>query len=189
MKLHDRLLAQKYAQAYMNIFGNKFTSDKENKLMAFVAAYKQNPAKFFYLGLHSLAPAVKTNLIGQEMQKFGLTQPLQPLIALLAQQGRLGLLVDVFQALVVLYKKMHGIIDVTVKSAQPLDESSLDVIRKFLMERTGKQVHMIPCIDPSLIAGVRLQGDDFVWEYSIAKQLQTFAVQVQNVMGYQGSIR
>lgn len=183
MKLQERALARKYAQAYIQVYGSRLTQEARNQIERLVAEYMQHKEKFFYLGLSSLAPAVKSNLVFKTCDQFQVRSVLQPLILLLAEQGRLALLVPVLQSVLSLDKELQGIIDVTIQSAQTLDAQQQEFVKKFLEHLTGKKIHARLVDNPELIAGIRVQSDTFLWEHSVAQQLRFLVHEAQRAVG------
>jgi F-type H+-transporting ATPase subunit delta len=172
MKLQEKLLARKYAQAYFHVFGDQITQAVIPAIEQFVAFYLQHKEKFFYLGLSSFAARMKADALMKNCDQFGLRQLLQPLVTVLAEQARLTLIEQVLEELIVLYKHAHNIIDVACMSAHPLDAQEQKVITEFLEKATGKTINASLIINPDLIAGVRLQSDTFLWERSLEQQLR-----------------
>ena len=66
-------------------------------------------------------------------------------------------------------------IDFSIKSAHHLDPKQITSIKQFLGRLVGKNIIATPAIDTSLIAGLRLQSNNNMWEYSVRKQIQALS--------------
>lgn len=91
---------------------------------------------------------------------------------LLYKQGRLALLPDVVRHLFELYKKKHNFLFCTMKASHELTPDQKEIMMSFVGRITDKEVVFSVKIDRSLIAGIRIEGDEMVWESSVARQLR-----------------
>lgn len=80
--------------------------------------------------------------------------------------------IDVVEQIMLAYREHKGLLEVTCRTAVPLTDEQVAAIHEFLHEKTGKKIILIMVIDSSLLAGIRLQSETFLWEYSIGRQLQ-----------------
>ena len=96
----------------------------------------------------------------------------EKLITLLVHDKRAPLMSRVLKELVALYRKKHTIVFFEITSSHGLTHEQLDNIEQFLARKTGCDIIYKYEVDTTLIAGLRLQSDAFVWEYSIRKQLE-----------------
>ena len=60
----------------------------------------------------------------------------------------------------------------SIQTAQEIDDKQLESIKRFLGHLVNKNIIGIPSIDTSLIAGLRLQSNEYMWEYSVRKQIK-----------------
>ncbi len=60
----------------------------------------------------------------------------------------------------------------TIQSAMPLTESEIIKFETFFQKLSGKRVISRVQVEESLIAGVRMQSDIFLWEHSVAARLR-----------------
>ncbi len=181
MNLQQRALARKYAQAYMKLFGAQLTPQTVAQLSALITEYAADKSRFFYLDLSSFPAQFKTDLFLKVCDQFALRDTLSRLAVVLAQQGRLGLVMQVIQAIIALYQEEQNLVQVVMTSAHPLSADERAVVQKFLQQTTGKKIQIQDKIDPNLIAGIRLQSDTFLFEHSVAKQLRALAAYAGNI--------
>lgn len=95
------------------------------------------------------------------------------LLRLLIREHRLFLLSSVVAEMAKLYRQHHGYEVCTVYSSQPLTEEQRILLMQQLEKKTGKKLYYVQEIDPHLIAGVRVQGESFIWEHSVAQQMRS----------------
>jgi F-type H+-transporting ATPase subunit delta len=92
---------------------------------------------------------------------------LYSLLMLLVRRGRLRYLGAIAEAYRSMEEAARGIQHVTVSSASELGAGEVDRIRRSLQERLGKSVILDTRVDPSLIAGVRVQSEGMEYELSV----------------------
>ena len=61
---------------------------------------------------------------------------------------------------------------VTITSAIPLMQEDKQIIVHFLTEKTKMTVHADYQTDPTLIAGIRVKSQNYLWEKSVARLLR-----------------
>lgn len=172
MTLQEEALAQKYAQAFLHIFGDRVTQDILEAMDKFISWYEKDRHQLFYVRLSGIPSQIKSDLVLKLCDHFGLQLLLQPLVRLLGEQGRLLLLITVLKHIIMGYNEQQGIVDVDVISTYPLSTDEQKYIKEFLERIIGKIVHPQLHVDTRLIAGIRLQSETFLWERSIAQQLR-----------------
>lgn len=166
------LLATKYAKAFIHVFEAQLTPEYFEALQQIVAWYDDNRAQFFYLYLSSMTSEAKQHILLEFVKRFGLESLVRPLIELLAAHNRLPLLFHVLRQLMVVFYAEHNVVDVKFMTAHNLSPAQIEIIKNFLEQTTLKEIRPTIVIKPELIAGVRLQSETFLWEYSIAQQLR-----------------
>lgn len=164
MEIDSEILASRYARAllayatcpkdpYLAVRIGSFTSFLEmhkRRLVHLDVVFYENLAQTFALG------ACRIEL----------------LVRLLDGQGRLLLLPDIMRHVFELYKRQHQLLFCTIKTSHELSEDQKDVLVAFVGEISGEEVVFSVKIDRSLIAGIRVEGDEMVWESSVARQLR-----------------
>ena len=106
------------------------------------------------------------------------------LIDLLITDKRLMLMADILYEISHLYMQQHAIIDWTISSSDELSPEEKKSLEQFLVQKTAMQIVPTYIIDQTLIAGIRLQSDTFLWEYSVKSQLNALA---RTYKGYYGN--
>ncbi len=178
MNIALQLLAEKYARAFFNIFGNKITRDDFYNLLILQKFLRDNKRALFFLELPSITDSIKVKKMIDISDMVHLGARFNPLIKLLVQDGRAGLWRDVVTQLIDVYKQRHNILFFSITSSHALDEGELELLKAFLVSKTGSDIIYDYNVDKSLIAGIRLQSETMIWEYSIRKQLNDVRLQL-----------
>lgn len=172
MNIQEHFVAKKYAQAFLNLFINSISLDDYYNLVSAEQFLTIHKKAFFFLSLSHIEQSTKIRLLEKVMQKFGVVLSINNLVRLLLNDKRLFLLGEIVRQLCSLYRKRKNIELFSIVSSHALQEKDLSVIQQFLATNTGCDIMYTYTVDTRLIAGVRVQSDLLVWEYSIAKQLR-----------------
>ena len=172
-----QLVAQRYARAFFNIFGKKITRDDFYNILILQKFSQENKRALFFLELVTINDTVKLKKLMDICDMVHLGSRFNPLLKLLVTDGRAFLFVDVMTQLSRIYKQSHNIFSFSITSSHPLDEKELALVKTFLVNKTGGDIIYKYNVDKSLIAGIRLQSETMIWEYSIRKQLNNVRLQ------------
>lgn len=168
-------VADKYAVAFLNVYGNKLTlADVKNidQAARFLAGQRR---ALLLLQVPLIARSIKLQGLRELSYKFALIAPINTLVAMLLDHKRAYLLAAVMKAIVYRYEKQHYIHTIIIKSAMKLPERYQHDIVQFIDRQVSGTKQYQYEIDTTLIAGVRIQSDTFLWEYSIDKKLRELA--------------
>lgn len=170
MDIKAETLARKYAQAFLNLYPDAVK--KMYKQLPAVAQLLSTSPQFSFISKLPIAfVPLKKDMLKKILEPFQIPTVFDRLIDILAAQQRLALLPLIMQSLAQLYRKKINTSVVIARSSQQLDDQELSVIQKFLESQTQQHIVISPVLDKELIAGLRLQSDTFLWEYSVAQQL------------------
>lgn len=169
-------LAKKYAQAFINSYSSQITADDHKKIPQLQDFFRSHKKSLGFLWIPHITDKEKITLLTNALVgKFGLSSIFEHLIKLLVMHKRGILLVQTLAHIDVLYKKKHNILAFAITSSHHLPETAQQSIVKFLAQQTGCAIMYTYTVDTRLIAGLRLQSDALLWEFSIAKQLQSIS--------------
>jgi len=93
----------------------------------------------------------------------------------LADNRRLSLLPEISTLFDELKGEAEGVVDVTVTSAAPLDDSQRGKLAAALERRLGRSVRLQCATDPALIGGAVLRAGDMVIDGSLRGKLERIA--------------
>lgn len=164
------LNANRYAQAFLNLF-DLHEGDIENIKRAsdFLEHHRE---MFSLLKVPLLDAQIKMNALKKYLlQQFSLPISFQPLIKALVLQKRTYLIQLILLEIINLYEERKGLESFTIASSCALNDTELETIKTFLATHTHHNIICTPLVNTDLIAGVRMQSNNHLWEYSIRKQL------------------
>ncbi len=167
-----KIIARKYAQAYMQVYEHDLTETMLDKLMALKKNLSMQPTILFFLTAASIEDVVKKEGIFSLVEKFKLCDSFKKLMLLLFMSRRIVFLPLVLDGLFFLYNKKRKIVTFSVTSSHILTDNELRELQQFLIKKIGGTILFKHTIDRQLIAGIRMLSDAYLWEYSIAKQLR-----------------
>lgn len=172
MKYSQSLVAKQYAKAYIAQNGASLSMQDIEHIKLAIAFFRKNHN---FMSLASLLVETEGSnhvLIKELFEHFSLHQTLKKMVDVLLHRKHLVLFAQVLQDICCLYVLKNNILEVTVRSAAPLDSAQVEQFEKFFTKLSGKRIISNVVLDESLIAGVRMQSDLFLWEYSIAGRLR-----------------
>ena len=81
--------------------------------------------------------------------------------------------------IVTLYERLkeqhENVLEATIESAYPLEQTQLGALVTKLEKRTGRKIQPSVSVVPALIGGVKIQIGDDVWDASVRGQLDGMA--------------
>jgi F-type H+-transporting ATPase subunit delta len=114
-----------------------------------------------------------TEIAGPQLDEEG-----RNFVRTLADNRRLALLPQVSALFDELKSEAEGVIDVTVTSAAPLDDSQREKLTAALQRRLRRSVRMQCDTDPTLIGGAVLRAGDLVIDGSLRGRLERIAYEL-----------
>jgi F-type H+-transporting ATPase subunit delta len=141
------------------------------------AAVVQDPRVQSLLDHPSVTPAELAQLVidiaGENLDEDG-----RNFVHTLAENRRLGYLPEIAQIFNELKDAEEGIVDVTVTSAAPLDQSQQLSLTEALSRKLKRQVRLHTQLDPALIGGAVLRAGDLVIDGSLRTRLDRIATEL-----------
>jgi len=179
-----KLLAHKYASAYVATLGASLTRAEYERLRAFGAFIKKYDRSLVILSVPVIADYEKRLALERLSELYELPPSINALWALLITHKRVLLVPLCIEELCLLFEQRAHIQRFVVSSSHELDVKSLALIKEYLERSTGKTIVEEVVVDKRLIAGIRLQSDDYIWEHSVRKQLRTLSSLLANKGSY-----
>jgi ATP synthase F1 delta subunit len=172
MNLLENILAKKYAVAFLNLTIDSISQDDYYNLKTAAEYCKKNYTFFFLLNTPTIPITTKKTTLVTLLQQLNIPQSLQSLVELILKHQRVFLLPAIFEQLVRVYEQRKKIVPFTFYSSHTLDKNQCEILRTFLTKKTNCHITYKQSQSKKLIAGIRMQSDFFLWEYSVAKQLR-----------------
>ena len=114
--------------------------------------------------------ALMIEIAGPELDEEG-----RNFVRTLADNRRLALLPEIAALFDELKSEAEGVVDVTVTSAAPLDDSQRVKLVGALERRLGRSIRLQCATDPALIGGAVLRAGDLVIDGSLRSRLERIA--------------
>ena len=172
-------LSKKYAQAYYNAYSHSVEPSSIQALLQASNFLSHSKEILFLLGYGVLDSQEVKRCMQLFIQRFSLPQTIEKICMLLLAHNRIFLLESVLHDICCIYKKEHNEIDVTVSTAHQLLPEQIVELTEFFASYSKGKVFMNVVHDPSLIAGIRMQSETWLWEDSVAKKIRALK---QNVL-------
>lgn len=172
MVYSQSLVAKQYAKAYLIEYGDILTSTDIDNMKSAIYFFRRHHNFMSLVSLMTKLHEKKHVMIDEIFSHFSLHDSLQKLVKVLLRHKRLLYFAQVLQDICCLFEIRSGSLEVTIQTATSLTESEIKKFETFFAKLSGKRIISHVRIDPSLIAGVRMQSEIFLWEYSIAARLR-----------------
>ena len=144
--------------------------DADVDMKALVAALGESPVILRALVNPALPPEGKRRIL------VGLLQGSDPLarnaILVLAEHGRLPLLVDLQVAYSELAADDDQILPVEVTTAVALEQKELDALQERISAAVGRRAELTATVDPALIGGLVLRARNVLVDASVKRRLE-----------------
>ena len=170
--LYERL-SFRYAYAFLNVFLDKISINDAREIYDIHKSFMQNKKLTFFLEIQSITIEKKVELISKLFSKNKAIEPLKQLLTLLLEQKRGVLFVICLKYIWWLFQERTNTLFFNITSSDQLSRSEQQNIKDFLEHISRKKVVYELNQDKSLIAGIRMQSDQLLWEYSVKKLLRS----------------
>ncbi len=164
-------VAKKYAQAFLAIFPKTFTFSDVKKIEAAYEFLQTHKRTLFFLQLPQFDQERRKSMVADLIDYFSLSDSLATIILLLIEHNRAFYIPTVFLWITRLYKQQINSTEFSIITTQEINDQQIESIKQFLGRLVNKKIIGTPSIDTSLIAGLRLQSNEYLWEYSIRKHI------------------
>ncbi len=171
-------IARPYAKAAFDFAVEKQQLTQWSEMLAFAAEVTNNEQMNELLTSSASAEKLAEIFIaicGEQFDEFG-----QNLIKVMAENGRLRAIPDVFEQFVALKKEYEKKIDVEVISATELSEQQLSDIGSKLEQRLERKVQLNCSVDETLLGGVVIRAGDLVIDNSARGRLNRLSDALQS---------
>lgn len=171
-------IARPYAKAAFDFAVEKQQLTQWSEMLAFAAEVTNNEQMNELLTSSASAEKLAEIFIaicGEQFDEYG-----QNLLKVMAENGRLRAIPDVFEQFVALKKEYEKNIDVEVISATELSEQQLSDISSKLEQRLERKVQLNCSVDETLLGGVVIRAGDLVIDNSARGRLNRLSDALQS---------
>jgi len=164
-------LARKYANAFLNCFIEDINLDEFYALCALELFLKSNQKILYFLSLSHIDSDIKKDFLHTLFEQFKVIAACNALARILIDNKRGQLLCGVLKQVIMIYRQRKKIVSFVIATSHHVPADQIAVIQQFLAHQIGCDIIYECVVDKKLIAGIRVQSDTLLWEYSIGKQL------------------
>jgi ATP synthase F1 delta subunit len=168
----SRILARRYAQAFVHVFGDTIDIhliERFRQAADYLTAHKKI---MIFLALPCVDDTYKRAMLDRVCKHLQISPATYKLVALLLKHKRSWLLAEVLYAVAEQLYKARGVEFFTIESFPELDQEQLQKVEHDLAAMTKRTILYRYRINPTLIAGMRAQSRSYLYERSIAGQLR-----------------
>ncbi len=184
MNQTENVVAKKYATAFLNLYKDKISLDDYHNLKTTADYFKKNHKFFFLLNTPTIPLQRKRTTLISLLEDLKIPTVIAVLVELVLKHQRIFLLPTIFNYLVTVYEQREKIVPFTFYSSHALEKKQIEIAQSFLTKKINASITYTCITNENLIAGIRLQSNFFLWEYSIAKQLNAIHKTILNSKGY-----
>lgn len=169
-----RSVARRYARALVSYLTDKgIDPDATIEILKEVGELlaRNNNVKM-YLTSPVVSKNDKLAFAKEFFENIKLPEYLLNFVLLLVEKGRIGIFDLVYDEFLREVDRLKGRARGVLKVATPLDEASVEAIKKTLEERLKKEVILNLVVDPSIIGGAIAEIDGYVFDGSILRNLE-----------------
>ena len=168
-------IAQNYASALLSIaIDDNKVIDYQKEVKELAKIIKDNPD--FLLLIDSRFLSVNERKEKAKEILKGFSNDIVSFIEIIIEHNRVNYLEDILQAFNTLCNENRDILEGLIYTAFPLDEKTLNKIKKKISQVENHDVDLIVRVDPSLIGGVKVVINSHIYDGSIKNQLEQMQV-------------
>ncbi len=182
MNSSDRILAVRYARAYLNLDGLAYSAGAEKTAREQTLQLKKLKEDIKPIEKFLLHPALPFDGKLEIFKKaaFDLKGHCPAFIELLLKENRFYLLAAIIEESQRIVDAYAGIIKASAHAKIPLDKSEIEKLEKVLSDITGKKIALSQRIDEELIGGIKIKIDDFFIDASINGKINKLKKELLN---------
>ena len=162
-------VARPYARAAFAEARDKGAIDAWAEHLRFAAAIARDPQAARVLGNPKISATQLVQLFVPQGMDAG--QPFARFLATLAENRRLALLAEIAEGFEQLKREHERVLQVTVRSAVPLDGDAERAMRDALKRRFGREIDLRQSLDESLIGGAVIDAGEVTIDGSVRGRL------------------
>lgn len=178
MDIQSHTIARKYAIAFLNYIGTSLAAGHSQILKKAVYDFERHTDYITLLKVPTIFNTTKKKGLLAWFRALEIPLDITKLLDVLIEHQRLFLFPVVLQELCDESDIRNNVEEFSLQATVALDKDQIDSIVTFLEHKTGKHIRITQILNKNLIAGIRLQSDIHVWEYSLRQRLREIAKSV-----------
>tara|TARA_X000000950_G_scaffold286190_1_gene394337 strand:+ start:290 stop:865 length:576 start_codon:yes stop_codon:yes gene_type:complete len=170
-------VSRRYSKALFKIASKENSEqkiyDEVNELLEIIKSDKKFIKLFFspLLSSKSQLKLIDNTFSNSDKKKLNVSKNLLSFLKVLANNGRLNILLSSLQSFKFLVKSMRKEVNVNIITATPISEENLKNIQSILSKKTDKKINIVSNIDKNIIGGIILQSGSNLIDASIRNKI------------------
>ena len=174
-------LASRYAKSILNLAKERGALEDVVKDMRLLEETLGSSKDLRVMLKSPVIPSDKKEGVVKTLFAGKLSEITYKFIHLLVVKGREKHLVEMVDSFMDQYNKEHHIVKATLTTAVPVEEKTVEDLRKLLLSnKETKGVEMQTKVDPEIVGGFVLQYGDMLLDHSVERKLQLIKKQIQD---------
>jgi F-type H+-transporting ATPase subunit delta len=175
--MNESQISVRYAKALFQSAAEQGLLDQVYEDMEVLTSTCKQEDFQYMLEVPTLQPSQKIKLLASIFEKHFSKISLS-MINLVVKNKRESFLPGIARNFKGLYRKEKGISTASLVTAQQVDESALDGIRKLIKKAYDSEVEMTTTVDGDVIGGFKLTIEDMRYDASVASNLKKLKKQL-----------
>jgi F-type H+-transporting ATPase subunit delta len=176
----EKRIAQRYAKALFLIAEEGKTMDTMHQDIVYIQNVLHTSNELSLLLKNPIInPAKKIKIINAIFDK-NVQDIVIKFLVFIIKKGRGNLLPYIITEFLAMYNEAYNLIEVEIISAHQLNEKAKNEIIATVAKWINKEVIPIFQVNPKIIGGIQLKFEDYLYDASLKKQLET----LNNILSY-----
>ena len=175
--MNESQISVRYAKALFQSAAEQHLLDDVYKDMEVLSSTCKLEDFQYMLVVPTLQPSQKIRLVGDIFEK-NISKLSLSMINLVIKNRRESFLPGIARNFKDLYRKERGISTASLITAQQVDESEMDGIRKLIKKAYDSEVELTTAVDGDVIGGFILTIEDMRYDASVANNLKNLKKQL-----------
>lgn len=175
--MNESQISVRYAKALFQSAAEQHLLDDVYKDMEVLSSTCKLEDFQYMLVVPTLQPSQKIRLVGDIFEK-NISKLSLSMINLVIKNKRESFLPGIARNFKDLYRKERGISTASLITAQQVDESEMDGIRKLIKKAYDSEVELTTAVDGDVIGGFILTIEDMRYDASVANNLKNLKKQL-----------
>ena len=175
--MNESQISVRYAKALFQSASDKKVLERVYKDMQLLTETCKLDDFTYMLELPSLQPSQKCKIVNTILEKK-ISEISLAMIDLVIKNKREGYLLDIVRNFSDLYRRAEGIRTANLVTAQPIDKTALENIKKLIAKAYDSEVELTSSVEEEVIGGFVLTIEGMQYDASVASNLRKMRKQL-----------
>ena len=176
----EKRIAQRYAKALFMIAQEGQTMDTMHNDIIFIQDVLHVSNELSLLLKNPIINPSKKIRIIEEIFSKNVQDIVIKFLIFIIKKGRDNILPNILTEFISMYNEANNLVEVEIISAHKLNESAKEEIVNTISKKINKSIIPEFKVNPKIIGGIQLKFEDYLFDASLKKQLET----LNNILSY-----